>query len=310
MGALIKLYKFYVKNNLKDPYYWFWAVLFILFWLYIGAFVWGANMSIERIRSTIPHYIADSTIHELWIRATIHYTGAWYATNAVFSLSLITVGLVYTVYYATIPIRYLTKYSKVSSVKFYSSLVLTALSSAILATVILIVATVLMYSYRFHGLKTLILPHNPLGVFSVTLTAMLFKYFFAMTLSLLTIVIRKPRFLLFIGFIPFIISYALGMYTLQTGGGPVNLSPYSAVLLLNYHYFTGGPIVENQSVTDMWRYDPLFNQYIDINSTSTPRTVDPFALWIVLSLWILVTGVTAFILFRIQKGVGYEELIS
>lgn len=84
MGALIKLYKFYVKNNLKDPYYWFWAVFFILFWLYIGAFVWGANMSIERIRSIIPHYIADSTIHELWIRMTIHYTGAWYATNVVF----------------------------------------------------------------------------------------------------------------------------------------------------------------------------------------------------------------------------------
>ena len=261
MGALIKLYKFYVKNNLKDPYYWFWAVFFILFWLYIGAFVWGANMSIERIRSIIPHYIADSTIHELWIRMTIHYTGAWYATNVVFSLSAITIGLVYTVYYATIPIRYLTKYSKISSVKFYSSLVLTALSSGILATVILIVATVLIYSYRFHGLKTLILPHNSLAVFSVTLTAMLFNYFFAMTLSLLTIVIRKPRFLSFIGFIPFIISYALGMYTLQTSGGPVNLSPYSAVLLLNYHYFTGGPIVENQSVTDMWRYDPLINQY-------------------------------------------------
>jgi hypothetical protein len=139
---------------------------------------------------------------------------------------------------------------------------------------------------------------------------MLFNYFFAMTLSLLTIVIRKPRFLSFIGFIPFIISYALGMYTLQTSGGLVNLSPYSAVLLLNYHYFTGGPIVENQSVTDMWRYDPLINQYININSTSTPRTMDPFALWIVLSLWILVTGVTAFILFHIQKGVGYEELIS
>jgi hypothetical protein len=310
VGALIKLYKFYVKNYLKDPYYWFWAVFFILFWLYVGAFVWGANMSIERIRSVIPHYIADSTIHELWIRMTIHYTGALYAINVVFSLSAITVGLVYTVYYTTIPVRYLTKYSKISSVKFYTSLVLTALSSGILATVILIVATVLMYSYRFHGLKTLILPHNLLALFSVTLAAMLFNYFFAMTLALLTIVIRKPRFLSFIGFIPFIISYTLGMYTLQTSGGSVNLSPYGAILLLNYHYFTGGPIVENQSVTDMWRYDSLINQYININSTSTPRTMDPFALWIVLSLWIVITGVTAFILFRIQKGVGYEELIS
>lgn len=310
MGALIKLYKFYVKNYLKDPYYWFWAVFFILFWLYVGAFAWGANMSIERIRSVIPHYIADSTIHELWIRMTIHYTGAWYAINVVFSLSAITVGLVYTVYYTTIPIRYLTKHSKISSVKFYTSLVLTALSSGILATVILIVATVLMYSYRFHGLKTLILPHNPLALFSVTLTAMLFNYFFAMTLALLTIVIRKPRFLSFIGFIPLIISYALGIHTFQTSGGSVNLFPYSAILLLNHYYFTEGPIVENQSVIDMWRYDPLINQYININSTSTPRTIDPFALWIVLSLWIVITGVTAFILFHIQKGVGYEELIS
>jgi hypothetical protein len=307
MGVLTRIYKFYAKNILMDPYYWFWAVLIIMFWLLMGAYVWGTNISIERIRSTAPPGVPEQVIRQIWERVVTSYTGGWYATSAVISAASIGTGLVYTVYFSSMPIRYLTKYSRASPVKLYLGIILTAISSCVVAASILMVATVTVYSHRFYGLSQLILPQDPLGVFITTIATSLLNYFIAMTLALLVVVIRKPGFVQFISFIPLMLGYGLGMATVYVGGKQINLSPYGAAVLLNHHYYTGMPIAIDRPVVEMGLYDPLISQYI--RPPSTAELADPLTLWVALLAWILTAGAAAFILLRIQKGVGYEELV-
>jgi hypothetical protein len=75
----------------------------------------------------------------------------WYASSAVISISTVGIGPVYVVYFLSTPIRYLTKYSRESPAKLYLGTTLTAITSCVVATSVLMAATVLVYSHRFHG---------------------------------------------------------------------------------------------------------------------------------------------------------------
>jgi len=312
--AILKTYKFYLKSLIKDPYYWFWAVFFMLFWLVMGAFIYGSTVTKDSLRGDLAKIIPPSTpifesiLEDMWNKSILHYTGSWYSCIALYSLSTIAMGLVYYIYYSTIPIRYLTKYSKASPIRFYMGLTLASLTTSLIAAGILVASTIIIYSYKFHELNKFILPRNPLGVFTVTITGGVFKFFFSTTLALLVVAMRKPRLLGMLSFVPFILSYAFGMYGLMAGGGLVHLSPFNIILLLAFHYYTESPIALNLRVVEMWRADPEVEKWF--SKDLTIQLVDPAILWIILSLWILITAGISLILLRVQKGVSVEEIIS
>jgi hypothetical protein len=107
------------------------------------------------IPSTTPGF--EKMLEDMWSKEVVYYTSGWYGSVALFSLTSVSMGLVYYVYYSTILIRYLTKYSKATPLKFYVDLVLASM------TVSLIAAVIALYSYRFYGLNKLVLPSNILG---------------------------------------------------------------------------------------------------------------------------------------------------
>jgi hypothetical protein len=312
--ALLKIYGFYTGSLVRDPYYWFWAVFFMLFWLFMGAFVYRSSMTKNALREELSRSIPPITpgfekiLEDVWSKSVVYYTGGWYGGVALYSLTAVSMGLVYYVYCSTIPIRYLTKYSKATPLKFYVGLVLASMTVSLIAAVILITSTIALYSYRFYGLNKLVLPSNILGVLAVTATGGVFKFLFSTALALLVVAMRKPKLLSMMSFVPFIISYGLGMYGIMSGGGLVQYSPFNIIMLLAYHYYTGSPLALDLRAIDMWKADPEIRNWLTPGSTI--QTTDPLVLWLVLTAWILIFALIALTMLRIQRGVSVEEIIT
>jgi hypothetical protein len=80
--AVLKTYRFYLKSLIKDPYYWFWSVFFMLFWLVMGAFIYGSTMTKDSLRRDLEKIIPPSTpmfesiLEDMWNKSTLHYTGS------------------------------------------------------------------------------------------------------------------------------------------------------------------------------------------------------------------------------------------
>lgn len=298
--AVLRVYKFYLRDVLSNGYFWFWSVFFMMFWLFMGAFVYGARFTLDEFSKQFPIDMPSPVIEEAWRESTLHYTASWYGSIALFSMSSITIGLTQYIFYSTIPIRYLTKYSKASPLKFYTGFTLSAITSTAIYTLILLITSILLYSYKFHGFKTIISPKNMLGVVLTTITGGLLMYFLSSTIALLLIVLKKPKLLALASFVPYVLSFGLGMAGLIATGGKIHFSPFNLILLLNYHYYAEATIILDDPVTKMW-----YNALIGIG-----QAADPLKLWLALIGWTLLFATTTLILFRKQRGISIEEIIS
>jgi hypothetical protein len=311
--AVGRVYRFYLRSILSNGYLWFWAVAFMAFWLLMGAYVYGARITIEEFSKQFPEGTPRAIIDEAWSKFILHYTAGWYGSIALFSMSAVTIGLVQYIYYSTIPIRYLTKYSKATTSRFYTGFTLAAITGIIVFIIVLLVTTILLYSYRFYGaelhtnrglpvpvFKNLILPENPIGVLATTIASGVLMYFISSTVALFVVVLRKPRALGFASFLPYILSFGLGMAGLIATGGRIHFSPFNIILLLNYHYYANATLVLDEPVTMMWRSE----------IEGSGQVLEPTTLWLVLLGWITLFAVISIALFKKQKGISLEQIVS
>jgi hypothetical protein len=125
-------------------------------------------------------------------------------------------------------------------------------------------------------------------------------YFISSTVALFVVVLRKPRALGFASFLPYILSFGLGMASLIATGGRIHFSPFNIILLLNYHYYANATLVLNEPVTMMWRSE----------IEGSGQVLEPTTLWLVLLGWITLFAVISIALFKKQRGVNLEEIIS
>ncbi|MFZ8782610.1 MAG: hypothetical protein ACO2OR_01280, partial [Desulfurococcaceae archaeon] len=125
-------------------------------------------------------------------------------------------------------------------------------------------------------------------------------YFISATVALSVIVLKKPRALGLAGYIPYILTFGLGMAGLAATGGSVHFSPFNTILLLNYHYYANATLVLDEPVTMMWRSE----------LEGAGQVLEPSTVWLVLSGWILLFATTSVVLFKKQKGVSVEQILS
>jgi hypothetical protein len=311
--AVGRVYRFYLRSILSNGYLWFWAVAFMAFWLFMGAYVYGARITIEDFSKQFPEGTPRTIIDEAWSKFILHYTAGWYGSIALFSMSAVTIGLVQYIYYSTIPIRYLTKYSKATTSKFYTGFTLAAITGIVVFIIVLLATTILLYSYRFYGadfhdyrglpvpvFKNLIVPENPIGVLATTIASGVLMYFISSTVALLVVALKKPRALGLASFLPYILSFGLGMAGLIATGGSIHFSPFNIILVLNYHYYANATLVLDEPVTLMWRSA----------MESTGQVLEPGTLWLALLGWIALFALISIALFKKQKGVSLEQIVS
>jgi hypothetical protein len=83
-------------------------------------------------------------------------------------------------------------------------------------------------------------------------------------------------------------------------GGRIHFSPFNVILLLNYHYYANATLVLNEPVTAMWRSE----------IEGSGQVLEPATLWLVLIGWIALFAVISIALFKKQKGISLEQIVS
>ncbi|MEM1815001.1 MAG: hypothetical protein QXZ37_03080 [Sulfolobales archaeon] len=292
-----KLYRIIVKNILSNYYFWLFSIFFVVFWSFMGAYAFSRNITIENTRKALinagtPPEVVDMVLDEVWSRVVRSYTGGWYAAVIVVSFGATAIGLIEVVYYSTIPLRYLSKFSRTSSRRILLELVVGSLVILLVSFVMLLAVTTLMFSHRFNQL---VLPENPAGLLAAGLAYGLFIYVFSMALGLLVVVLRKPGLLSKITFIPLVLAIAFSMISVYIGGEVYHYSPFISSMNLLFYYYTAVK-------------PPLDQPLASASADYTP--VEPLHAWITQISWIVAFILISLLLLEKQRGVPAEEIIK
>ena len=105
----------------------------------------------------------------------------------------------------------------------------------------LLIITVILYGYR---LKSPVYPQNILLLSIVSLFGGLFYYSLAFVISIVSIVLKSPRIREFLGFLPLILTYGVGLaqVNMSLNKNLIYASPINCVLsLLSSAYYGSSP---------------------------------------------------------------------
>ena len=150
-----------LKVTLKNPHLIFWAILFIEFWVFMWAYVFG---------SWLP---SDASVIQ-------GYTAAAYSNLLTISISSVAMALVNSILYASRSLRFVTKYTSLSSARFLIENLASSVSTLLIVSGILFLSTDLVFSSRF-GFPIPI--DNPIGLAFVTYSALWIDFNSAIYLS-------------------------------------------------------------------------------------------------------------------------------
>ena len=217
------LVKFYLKSLLTNKPLWGWGIGFTVFWLFMGAFVFGFNMTSRQ--------------------ESLGYTSVWYSIIGLIASGVIATTISYSVYYANASLAYSFRFTKLTPSTYVLSLMAgTAVVSTIIG-VVLMAVSILMYSYKSHYSLIPAMPLQSLGVFFL---AGIFMFLIAVILVVSVNNYAGLKSISFVAFVPQIISYIFAFSVL---GEPLPVyviyaSPFSDIqrLLLTTYYGHRAPI--------------------------------------------------------------------
>ena len=163
-------------------------------------------------------------------------TGLAYSFLGVLSLTTSAIGLTYSVYYSSIPARYITKFTRLSPGRYLLEDFLGSLL-AILTFVGIIFISVIGLAYARWGIITL--PHDQLGVIIDLVIAAILFYWLSYTLALVIIIIRRTRTFMLASYVPLIVGF-LAYFQLWIGyGSAVYLIPVAPLIGILVYHSTG-----------------------------------------------------------------------
>ena len=237
------LLKYYLKALLSSRPLWAWGAGFTVFWLFMGAFVFGFNMTTKQ--------------------ESLGYTSVWYSIIGLIAASVIATTISYSVYYANASLAYCFRFTKLRPSTYVFSLMA---GTAVVATVIgaiLMAISALMYSYKSHYL---LIPEMPLQSLGVFFLSGIFMFLLAVILVISVNNYAGLKSISFVAVIPQILSYIFAFSAL---GAPlpvdmVYLSPFSDIqrLLMTTYYGHRAPLNLNGGI------GPLLNTNLFIISLS------------------------------------------
>lgn len=294
----ISVWRFYVKEIFRRWEFWVLAIILTAFWQSTGAYIFS--------RYSIPLEVRQRISVEVLRKVALLYTGGWYGIAALFMLSFIAVALVHIICHSIVAVRYLSKYSRVSASRLFTGLALAALTAVFIAMFFLLGSTVVFYSHEFYDLKELLTPKNYLGIIAVTVAGGLFTYFLSMTLALLVVILKKPRMLTPISFVPIMLAFALGYTANYAENIEIQVLPFALITRLSEHYYSNITIdITKPSVKVLIAEIKRLETRVDLLNP-----IDPLLVWFMLICWITLFTLISILLFKRQKGINIEEIIG
>jgi len=206
-----------LKNMIKNPHLIFWSIFFIEFWVFMWAYVFGSQLP---------------PIAEVIQR----FTAAAYGNLLMISISSVAITLVQSILYASKSIRFVTKYTSLSSTRFFIENLASSALTLLIVSGIIFTSTLGIFSLRF-GIPIIV--ENPLGLASITFLGMILIYSLSVMLGLLIIALRIPRFANFLSSLPLIFAFITYANLWVDFKLAVYISPFNSLVSLIYYYFCG-----------------------------------------------------------------------
>ena len=258
---------YFIKSLMKNRALWGWSVLFMAFWLFLGAYVFTQSVGTE----------SDWAI----------YTATWFAVIGLIAGSVIATPISFSAYYASPSLAYGFRYTKLKPSGYLSSVMLsTAIISVIVGSIILIL-TIVLFSAR-SGFTAY--PSAPWTVIGIFFLSGVFMLLLSVTLVVFVNNYLGLKNVSFIAFVPQLLSYIFGLSQvgIQLPSFLVYAAPFSDITRLLYLGWYGSPSAMN-FVSDS---GALANSY---------------ELLAFLVIWIVILFFTSMILLKRIKSTFMEE---
>ncbi|PSN99815.1 hypothetical protein B9Q11_00575 [Candidatus Marsarchaeota G2 archaeon ECH_B_SAG-F08] len=218
------LFTRFARSLLKNRPLWGWGVLFMVFYLLLGAFVFS------------------SSLPKLPNQAIVGYTSSWYAVINLYTLASLAISLSFSLIFSTHSLAYSFRFTRLTPKKYFANFVLSSAIVGLVLSVLIVAATYTLFSYRF---QINIPPAKPLLVIAVAAFSSVLMCAFATLLVLVLINYLGLKNQSFVSFIPLILGFGFGFSQLFTSLPKALLyaSPYSAIVGLLYSGYSGFPVL-------------------------------------------------------------------
>lgn len=258
---------YYLKSLLSNKALWGWGVGFMVFWLFMGSYVFGFNMT-SRSES-------------------LGYTSVWFSLIGLISGSIIATSVAYSIYYANSSLAYGFRFTKLKPSSYIFNLMgSTSITGGIIGCFI-IIFTILLFSSKAGYLILPVYPEFSILLFIVT---GMFMFLLSAVLVIFANNYTGLKSISFIVFIPQLLSYLFGFSELgiPLPSAIVYASPFSDIprLLFQTYYGQAAPL--------------------NISNGTGPM-LDPYILMASLLFWIALLFVLAMFLVKRIRPRSIEE---
>lgn len=212
--------KFYLKSLLTNKSLWGWGVGFMLFWLFMGAYIFTTN----------------SASHQ------VHFYNAavWYALIALISASTIATSISYSIYYSNSSLAYSFRFTRLKPLSYIgNALMSTSIMGAILGALMLIFTYLLFSNQAGYPL----VPALPAYAIVVSVGAGAFMFLLAAVLITLVNNYMGLKNVTFVALIPLLLTYVFGFSQLglKMPAYIVYGSPFTEISDLLFQAYYGHP---------------------------------------------------------------------
>lgn len=261
------LAKFFFKTLMTNKSLWGWGVAFMVFWLFMGAYVFGFR----------------STSYSI----SLYNAAVWYALIALISASTLATSISYSIYYANSSLAYSFRYTRLSPSSYIGNLMVsTSIMGGILG------ALMLVFTFAFFSNKSgyTLAPVSPEYSVVVAIVAGAFMFLLATVLIILVNNYMGLRNISFASFVPTILTYVFGFSQLGLSlpVGLIYASPFTEISDLFFQAYYGNPANL-------------------VMSNPSSQIINPYHLIAGLVAWILVLSVVAVLLIKKIRPRSIEE---
>ncbi|MCL5787518.1 MAG: hypothetical protein M1581_02750 [Candidatus Thermoplasmatota archaeon] len=262
--------KYFIKSMLKNRNLWGWGVLFMLFWLFMGAFVFTSGFPKQEV-----YYKLNAAI--------------WFGLIGLISASTLATSISQSIYYGNSSLAYAFRFTTLKPSGYISSFMLSAAIIGGVFSGIMLTVTYAIFSYNT---GYMLIPKFPYVSVITGFAAGAFMFLLA---SIIIIVFNNYlglRNVTFASFIPMILTYLFGFTQFNT--------------VLPAYIIYGSPFTDISDIL-VWSY---YGHRVPLNTLEPIGTggyINPEIQAMILVIWILILAFSSFLLIKKIKPRSIEE---
>ncbi len=277
MGKILSRYfKTSLLHYMLNPYLWFWAIIFMGFWAAMGAFVFS--------KGTPTEYVS-------------YHFASMYGQLLILCVGSVAIGIVQGLYYASFSIRFMTKFSKLNSRRFYMEHFLSTITALIIFSLVLWLIQVAFYYIKF---SEVYLPERPIGLALAVLLSACFIYAFSIFVTYLTICLKNKVIRMLMSYITLMLGFvAYAGFWIDFKKLSL-LLPFYLISALTFYFYMNekpytGAIIDNM----------LAQTHGNVKEEAL---LEPSLAIVSMILWTIALSIASIFLIKKAKGVSIEEL--